>query len=303
MNRIISHYIAGQHQAGSGTRTTPVFNPATGRVQAEVVLAEQADVDAVVAAASAAFPAWSDTAPLRRARILFKFKMLLEARQDELAALISSEHGKVHADALGEVTRGLEVVEFACGIPQLLKGEYTEQVGRGIDAWTMRQSLGVVAGITPFNFPAMVPMWMFPVAIACGNTFVLKPSERDPSAALFIAALLEEAGLPPGVFNVLQGDKLAVDGLLTHPDVQAVSFVGSTPIAQYIYEMIVLSIPLKRVHPGVKDGTLQSEALEKLKTMTAKKEVKEKNKENKQQQNQENIDPRWDKLKQLLTDK
>ena len=236
MNRIISHYIAGQHQAGSGTRTTPVFNPATGRVQAEVVLAEQADVDAVVAAASAAFPAWSDTAPLRRARILFKFKMLLEARQDELAALISSEHGKVHADALGEVTRGLEVVEFACGIPQLLKGEYTEQVGRGIDAWTMRQSLGVVAGITPFNFPAMVPMWMFPVAIACGNTFVLKPSERDPSAALFIAALLEEAGLPPGVFNVLQGDKLAVDGLLTHPDVQAVSFVGSTPIAQYIYE-------------------------------------------------------------------
>ena len=236
MNRIISHYIAGQHQAGTGTRTTPVFNPATGRVQAEVVLAEQADVDAVVAAASAAFPAWSDTAPLRRARILFKFKMLLEARQDELAALISSEHGKVHADALGEVTRGLEVVEFACGIPQLLKGEYTEQVGRGIDAWTMRQSLGVVAGITPFNFPAMVPMWMFPVAIACGNTFVLKPSERDPSAALFIAALLEEAGLPPGVFNVLQGDKLAVDGLLTHPDVQAVSFVGSTPIAQYIYE-------------------------------------------------------------------
>ncbi|MFN4238901.1 MAG: CoA-acylating methylmalonate-semialdehyde dehydrogenase [Vogesella sp.] len=236
MNRIISHYIAGQHQAGTGTRTTPVFNPATGRVQAEVVLAEQADVDAVVAAASAAFPAWSETAPLRRARILFKFKMLLEARQDELAALISSEHGKVHADALGEVTRGLEVVEFACGIPQLLKGEYTEQVGRGIDAWTMRQSLGVVAGITPFNFPAMVPMWMFPVAIACGNTFVLKPSERDPSAALFIAALLEEAGLPPGVFNVLQGDKLAVDGLLTHPDVQAVSFVGSTPIAQYIYE-------------------------------------------------------------------
>src|SRR5574343_23188 len=236
MNRIISHYIAGQHQAGTGSRTTPVFNPATGRVQADVVLAEQADVDAVVAAASAAFPTWSDTAPLRRARILFKFKMLLEARQDELAALISSEHGKVHADALGEVTRGLEVVEFACGIPQLLKGEYTEQVGRGIDAWTMRQSLGVVAGITPFNFPAMVPMWMFPVAIACGNTFVLKPSERDPSAALFIAALLEEAGLPPGVFNVLQGDKLAVDGLLTHPDVQAVSFVGSTPIAQYIYE-------------------------------------------------------------------
>ncbi|MFC3533002.1 CoA-acylating methylmalonate-semialdehyde dehydrogenase [Vogesella facilis] len=236
MNRIISHYINGQHSAGSGTRSSPVFNPASGKIQADVVLAEQADVNAVVAAAKAAFPAWSDTAPLRRARIMFKFKMLLEARQDELAALISSEHGKVHADALGEVTRGLEVVEFACGIPQLLKGEYTEQVGRGIDAWTMRQSLGVVAGITPFNFPAMVPMWMFPVAIACGNTFILKPSERDPSAALFIAELLQEAGLPDGVFNVLQGDKLAVDGLLTHPDVQAVSFVGSTPIAQYIYE-------------------------------------------------------------------
>ncbi|MEQ6290290.1 CoA-acylating methylmalonate-semialdehyde dehydrogenase [Vogesella sp. GCM10023246] len=236
MNRIISHYINGQHSAGSGSRSSAVFNPASGKVQAEVVLAEQADVNSVVAAAKAAFPAWSDTAPLRRARIMFKFKMLLEARQDELAALISCEHGKVHADALGEVARGLEVVEFACGIPQLLKGEYTEQVGRGIDAWTMRQSLGVVAGITPFNFPAMVPMWMFPVAIACGNTFILKPSERDPSAALFIAELLSEAGLPAGVFNVLQGDKLAVDGLLTHPDVQAVSFVGSTPIAQYIYE-------------------------------------------------------------------
>ena len=236
MNRIISHYINGQHSAGTGARSSVVYNPASGKVQAEVVLAEQADVDSAVAAAKAAFPAWSDTAPLRRARIMFKFKMLLEARQDELAALISSEHGKVHSDALGEVTRGLEVVEFACGIPQLLKGEYTEQVGRGIDAWTMRQSLGVVAGITPFNFPAMVPMWMFPVAIACGNTFILKPSERDPSAALFIAELLSEAGLPDGVFNVLQGDKLAVDGLLTHPDVQAVSFVGSTPIAQYIYE-------------------------------------------------------------------
>ncbi|SCK22930.1 CoA-acylating methylmalonate-semialdehyde dehydrogenase [Vogesella sp. LIG4] len=236
MNRIISHYINGQHSAGTGTRNSAVYNPASGKVQAEVVLAEQADVNAVVAAARAAFPAWSETAPLRRARIMFKFKMLLEARQDELAALISSEHGKVHSDALGEVTRGLEVVEFACGIPQLLKGEYTEQVGRGIDAWTMRQALGVVAGITPFNFPAMVPMWMFPVAIACGNTFILKPSERDPSAALFIAELLSEAGLPDGVFNVLQGDKLAVDGLLTHPDVQAVSFVGSTPIAQYIYE-------------------------------------------------------------------
>src|SRR5574343_1983819 len=203
MNRIISHYIAGQHQAGSGTRTTPVFNPATGRVQADVVLAEQADVDAVVAAASAAFPAWSDTAPLRRARILFKFKMLLEARQDELAALISSEHGKVHADALGEVTRGLEVVEFACGSPQLLKGEYTEQVGRGIDAWTMRQALGVVAGITPFNFPAMIPLWKAAPAIACGNAFILKPSERDPGVPMMLAELFIEAGGPPGILNVV----------------------------------------------------------------------------------------------------
>ncbi|GHD73671.1 CoA-acylating methylmalonate-semialdehyde dehydrogenase [Vogesella fluminis] len=236
MNRILSHFINGQQTAGHSSRTSTVYNPASGQAQAEVLLADSPDVNAAVAAAKAAFPAWSETAPHRRARIMFKFKELLEARQDELAAIISSEHGKVHSDALGEVARGLEVVEFACGIPQLLKGEYTEQVGRGIDAWSMRQPLGVVAGITPFNFPAMVPMWMFPVALACGNCFILKPSERDPSAALLIAELLKEAGLPDGVFGVLQGDKLAVDGLLTHPDVAAVSFVGSTPIAQYIYE-------------------------------------------------------------------
>ncbi|WP_374496592.1 CoA-acylating methylmalonate-semialdehyde dehydrogenase [Vogesella indigofera] len=236
MNRILSHFINGQQTAGHGSRTSTVYNPATGQAQADVLLADSADVNAAVAAAKAAFPAWADTSPLRRSRVMFKFKELLEARQHELAAIISSEHGKVHSDALGEVARGLEVVEFACGIPHLLKGEYTEQVGRGIDAWSMRQPLGVVAGITPFNFPAMVPMWMFPVALACGNCFILKPSERDPSAALLIAELLKEAGLPDGVFGVLQGDKLAVDGLLTHPDVQAVSFVGSTPIAQYIYE-------------------------------------------------------------------
>ena len=232
----IPHFINGQRSAGIARRRSAVFNPALGRPQAEVVLAEQQDVAAVVAAAHAAFPAWAALSPLKRSRILFRFKSILEERQRELAAVISSEHGKVESDALGEVQRGLEVVEFACGIPQLLKGEYTEQVATGVDAWTMRQPLGVVAGITPFNFPAMVPMWMFPVALACGNSFILKPSERDPSAPLLIAEWLKEAGLPDGVFNVLQGDKLAVDGLLTHPDVAAVSFVGSTPIARYIYE-------------------------------------------------------------------
>ncbi|WP_287877175.1 CoA-acylating methylmalonate-semialdehyde dehydrogenase [Aquitalea sp.] len=232
----IPHFINGQRTAGAAQRHAAVFNPALGRPQAEVILAEQQDVAAAVAAAHAAFPAWAALSPLKRSRVLFRFKSILEERQRELAAVISSEHGKVESDALGEVQRGLEVVEFACGIPQLLKGEYTEQVATGVDAWTMRQPLGVVAGITPFNFPAMVPMWMFPVALACGNTFILKPSERDPSAPLLIAEWLKEAGLPDGVFNVLQGDKLAVDGLLTHPDVAAVSFVGSTPIARYIYE-------------------------------------------------------------------
>lgn len=232
----IPHFINGQRTAGTAQRHGAVFNPALGKPQAEVVLAESADVAAAVAAAHAAFPAWAALSPLKRSRILFRFKSILEERQHELAAVISCEHGKVESDAQGEVQRGLEVVEFACGIPQLLKGEYTEQVATGVDAWTMRQPLGVVAGITPFNFPAMVPMWMFPVALACGNTFILKPSERDPSAPLLIAEWLKEAGLPDGVFNVLQGDKLAVDGLLTHPDVAAVSFVGSTPIARYIYE-------------------------------------------------------------------
>ncbi|WP_159878744.1 CoA-acylating methylmalonate-semialdehyde dehydrogenase [Aquitalea denitrificans] len=232
----IPHFINGQRTAGAAQRHAAVFNPASGRPQAEVALAEPQDVAAAVAAAHAAFPAWAALSPLKRSRVLFRFKSILEERQRELAAVISSEHGKVESDALGEVQRGLEVVEFACGIPQLLKGEYTEQVATGVDAWTMRQPLGVVAGITPFNFPAMVPMWMFPVALACGNSFILKPSERDPSAALLIAEWLKEAGLPDGVFNVLQGDKLAVDGLLTHPDVAAVSFVGSTPIARYIYE-------------------------------------------------------------------
>ncbi len=233
---LIQHYINGALTSGQSTRKSDVFNPAWGEATKQVLLAEQSDVNAVVAAAKAAFPKWAATSPLRRARVMFKFKDLLEQNHKALAELISAEHGKVVSDAMGEVTRGLEVVEFACGIPQLLKGEFTEQVGTGIDAYTTRQPLGVVAGITPFNFPAMVPMWMFPVAIACGNTFVLKPSERDPSAALMIADLLKQAGLPDGVFNVLHGDKGAVDGLLTHPDVSAVSFVGSTPIAKYIYE-------------------------------------------------------------------
>lgn len=236
MTPTIPHYIQGRRHAPAASRRSAVFNPATGRQQGEVLLADQNDINAAVQAARQAFPGWAGTPPLRRARILFKFKQLLEQQQAALARLISREHGKVEADAAGEVTRGLEVVEFACGIPHLLKGDYTEQVGRGIDAWTVRQPLGVVVGITPFNFPAMVPMWMFPVALACGNTFVLKPSERDPSASLMLAELLQEAGLPDGVFNVLQGDKQAVDGLLTHPEVQAVSFVGSTPIARYIYE-------------------------------------------------------------------
>ena len=234
---VVGHWVAGAPQApAAGSRHADVYNPATGEVARRVALADTATVDAAVRAAAAAFPAWAATPPLRRARVMFKLKELIERHTDELAAIITAEHGKVFSDAQGEITRGLEVVEFACGIPSLLKGEYTEQVGTGIDSWSMRQPLGVVAGITPFNFPAMVPMWMFPVAIACGNCFVLKPSERDPSAALFIAKLLKEAGLPDGVFTVVNGDKVAVDALLEHPDVQAVSFVGSTPIAKYIHE-------------------------------------------------------------------
>jgi malonate-semialdehyde dehydrogenase (acetylating)/methylmalonate-semialdehyde dehydrogenase len=219
-----------------GNRTAPVYNPAAGAVARQVILASEMDVQAAVAAARAALPAWADAAPIRRARVLNTYLALLNKHRDELAAIIVAEHGKVFADAQGEVTRGIEIVEFACGIPQLLKGDFTDQVSTGIDNWTLRQPLGVVAGITPFNFPVMVPMWMYPVAIACGNTFVLKPSERDPSPSLVMARLLKEAGLPDGVFNVVQGDKVAVDALLAHDDVKAVSFVGSTPIARYIYE-------------------------------------------------------------------
>lgn len=232
----IDHYIQGRICAGTSGRAQDVFNPATGAVTGRVALASRAEVGAAVAAAQAAFPAWADTPPLRRARVMFKFLELLNQHRDDLARMITAEHGKVFTDAQGEVTRGIEIVEFACGIPQLLKGDYTEQVSTGIDNWTLRQPLGVVAGITPFNFPVMVPMWMFPVAMACGNTFVLKPSPIDPSPSLFIAELLKQAGLPDGVFNVVQGDKEAVDALLDHPDVKAVSFVGSTPIANYIYE-------------------------------------------------------------------
>jgi malonate-semialdehyde dehydrogenase (acetylating)/methylmalonate-semialdehyde dehydrogenase len=213
-----------------------VFDPATGEQQAEVLLAESADVDRAVAAAAAAFPEWSQSSLSRRTGVLFAFRELVARRKDEIAAAITAEHGKVLSDAAGEVQRGLEVVEFACGIPQLLKGEFSDQVSTGVDSYSFRQPLGVVAGITPFNFPAMVPMWMFPVAIACGNTFVLKPSERDPSASLLLAELWAEAGLPAGVFNVVHGDKVAVDALLDHPDVAAVSFVGSTPIARYVHE-------------------------------------------------------------------
>jgi malonate-semialdehyde dehydrogenase (acetylating) / methylmalonate-semialdehyde dehydrogenase len=235
----IDHFISGRiaaNLAGAEGRSQAVTNPATGAVTGRVALGSAKDVDAAVAAAQAAFPAWGDAAPLKRARIMFKFLALLNEHKDDLARLITAEHGKVFTDAQGEVTRGIEIVEFATGIPQLLKGDYTDQVGTGIDNWVMRQPLGVVAGITPFNFPVMVPMWMFPVAIAAGNTFILKPSPIDPSPALFMADLLKQAGLPDGVFNVIQGDKEAVDALLVHPDVKAVSFVGSTPIANYIYE-------------------------------------------------------------------
>ncbi len=232
----IDHFISGQIVAGTSGRAQDVFNPATGAVTGRTSLASAAEVHKAVAAAQAAFPAWADTSPLRRARVMFKFLELMNAHRDELARLITSEHGKVFTDAQGEVTRGVEILEFATGIPQLLKGDFTEQVSTGMDNWTMRQPLGVVAGITPFNFPVMVPMWMFPVAIACGNTFVLKPSPIDPSPSLLMADLLKKAGLPDGVFNVVQGDKEAVDALLVHPDVKAVSFVGSTPIANYIYE-------------------------------------------------------------------
>jgi malonate-semialdehyde dehydrogenase (acetylating)/methylmalonate-semialdehyde dehydrogenase len=231
----VGHWIGGHLVPPSAARTADVFNPATGSVAAKVALATAADVDAAVRAAAAAYPAWSATPSLRRARILARFKELVEHHADELARLLSREHGKTVSDARGEVTRGLEVVEFAMGAPHLLKGEFSDSVGTGVDAFSLRQPLGVAAGITPFNFPVMVPMWMFPVALACGNTFVLKPSERDPSAPMRLAELLHEAGLPPGVFNVVNGDKAAVDAILEHPGIAAISFVGSTPVAKRVY--------------------------------------------------------------------
>jgi malonate-semialdehyde dehydrogenase (acetylating) / methylmalonate-semialdehyde dehydrogenase len=233
----VTHWIGGKPWTGDAARHGDIYNPATGEVAGTVDFATAAEVDAAVSAAAAAWPAWRETSLARRTALMFTFRELIRVRQAELAALLSSEHGKVAADAAGEVSRGLEVVEFACGIPHLLKGGFSEQVSTGIDAYSIRQPLGVVAGITPFNFPAMVPMWMFPIAIACGNCFVLKPSEKDPSASLMLAELLAEAGLPDGVFNVVHGDKEAVDAVLTHPGIGAVSFVGSTPVARYISEV------------------------------------------------------------------
>jgi malonate-semialdehyde dehydrogenase (acetylating)/methylmalonate-semialdehyde dehydrogenase len=233
--RRIEHFIRGQSVPSTSDRVQDVTNPATGEVTGQVALASVEEVNAAVKAASEAAPAWAETAPLKRARILFRFRDLIEQHQDDLARAITLEHGKVLSDARGEVVRGLEIVEFACGAPQLLKTQYTDNIGGGIDNWQLRQPLGVTAGITPFNFPVMVPLWMAPVALATGNTFILKPSERDPSPSLILADLLKRAGLPDGVFNVVQGDKVAVDALLQHPEVKAVSFVGSTPIAEYIY--------------------------------------------------------------------
>ncbi len=235
MNRI-SHWIDGRLSEGTSGRTATVYNPATGETSGKVDLADGGEVDAAVAAAAAAFPAWRATSLSRRAEVLFHLRELVDANRKEIASLLTAEHGKVLSDALGEVARGLENIEFACGIPHLLKGAYSEQAATGVDVYSIRQPLGVVAGITPFNFPAMVPMWMFANALACGNTFVLKPSEKDPTASLLMAELLAKAGLPAGCFNVVQGDKVAVDRLLEHPDVMAISFVGSTPIARYIYE-------------------------------------------------------------------
>jgi malonate-semialdehyde dehydrogenase (acetylating) / methylmalonate-semialdehyde dehydrogenase len=234
--KTIAHSIGGRETNGASTRTAPVWNPATGEQQADVLLAEAEDVDAAVGAAREAFREWRNSSLARRARVMFAFRNLVLEHTRELAEIVSREHGKVVSDAVGEVTRGMEVIEFACGIPQLLKGEYSEQVSNDVDLFSFRQPLGVCAGITPFNFPAMVPMWMHPIAIVCGNTFVLKPSERDPSASNFVAKLYAQAGLPDGVFNVVHGDKVAVDAVLDHPGIAAVSFVGSTPIARYVHE-------------------------------------------------------------------
>jgi malonate-semialdehyde dehydrogenase (acetylating)/methylmalonate-semialdehyde dehydrogenase len=234
--KVVGHYIGGQSVIGTSGREGSVYNPATNELIRNVALADAAEVDKAVSNAAEAFPDWAEMPPARRVQVLYRYRELLIQNIDEMARLLSSEHGKTVDDAKGSITRGLEVVEFACGIPQLLKGEFSESVASGVDSWSMRQPLGVVAGITPFNFPAMVPMWMFPVAIACGNTFVLKPSERNPSCAAFMASLLTEAGLPDGVLNVVNGDKVAVDSLLSHPSVQAVSFVGSTAVGEYVYQ-------------------------------------------------------------------
>ena len=233
---LIEHFIDGKIVSGSSDRKGKVFNPAIGKQESEVRLGTKQDLDLAVQKAKKAFEKWSNVTPIQRARIIFKYKEIIEKNSDLLAKMIVSEHGKVYEDAKGSLTRGLEVVEFACGIPQMLKGDFTENVGTNIDSWSVRQPLGVCAGITPFNFPAMVPMWMFPMAIACGNTFVLKPSEKDPSCPLKLAELFSEAGLPDGVLNVVNGDKEVVDAILEHKDISAVSFVGSTPIAKYIYE-------------------------------------------------------------------
>ena len=234
--KVVGHYIGGQSVIGASGREGGVYNPATNKLIRNVALADAAEVDKAVSNAAEAFHDWAEMPPARRVQVLYRYRELLIQNIDEMARLLSSEHGKTVDDAKGSITRGLEVVEFACGIPQLLKGEFSESVASGVDSWSMRQPLGVVVGITPFNFPAMVPMWMFPVAIACGNTFVLKPSERNPSCAAFMANLLTEAGLPDGVLNVVNGDKEAVDSLLSHPSVQAVSFVGSTAVGEYVYQ-------------------------------------------------------------------
>jgi malonate-semialdehyde dehydrogenase (acetylating)/methylmalonate-semialdehyde dehydrogenase len=234
--KLLEHFVGGKLISGSSERKSKIFNPATGEQESEVRLASKKDLDQAVETAKKAFETWSLKPPLQRARVMFKFKELIEKNSEALTKIIVSEHGKVFDDAKGEIVRGLEVVEFSCGIPQLLKGEFTENVGTDVDSWSLRQPLGVCAGITPFNFPAMVPMWMFPVAIACGNTFILKPSEKDPSCSIKLAELFLEAGLPEGVFNVINGDKEVVDAIIKNKDISAVSFVGSTPIAKYIYE-------------------------------------------------------------------
>ncbi len=234
--KIIEHFVDGKKYIGNSERFSPIYNPATGEETSKVRLGSSEDLNKAVQEAQKAFLTWSNTPPLQRARILFKFKELIEKNEDELVKIIVSEHGKVYEDAKGSLTRGLEVVEYACGIPQMLKGEFTENVGKNVDSWSLRQPLGVCAGITPFNFPAMVPMWMFPMAIACGNTFILKPSEKDPSCSLRLAELFTEAGLPKGGFNIINGDKEVVDSIINNKNISAVSFVGSTPIAKYIYE-------------------------------------------------------------------